>query len=133
MTENRRASLKKYNSSPKGVAARKTYERSIKGKIARKRYEDSPKGWAKTRRYRFGESAPAHFERQLREQKNLCAICGAELVLGKIGRHCDHNHETEQLRGVLCGRCNLGLGHFRDDVKRLRVAVNYLEKWGRNA
>jgi len=130
MTESRRAVLKRYNSSPKGVATKKKYEASPKGKAAHKRYEDSPKGWAKTRKYHFGKQGPAHFEAQLQEQKNLCAICGVELTMGKLGRHCDHNHETEQLRGVLCGFCNLGLGNFKEAPEKLRAAADYLEKWG---
>ena len=63
-----------------------------------------------------------------------CIICGlpAEVV--------DHDHITKRIRGSLCQRCNMGLGHFRDDPELLELAAMYLRgkcacgecetKWG---
>lgn len=39
----------------------------------------------------------------------------------------DHNHETEQFRGWLCHKCNLGLGNLGDDIERCKRAADYLE------
>jgi len=73
------------------------------------------------------------------EQAEKCAICGKYLgsrnaVDGVPSTaKLDHNHQTGQIRGVLCGCCNSGLGFFGDDPNQLRAAAVYLEKWGQTA
>lgn len=52
-----------------------------------------------------------------------CQICGHEDDL-----HVDHVHETGELRGLLCRRCNVGIGFFQDDIDRLRCAITYLQR-----
>jgi len=58
-----------------------------------------------------------------------CEICKKKLI--KIGRksdsvHVDHNHETGEVRGLLCCQCNHGLGNFKDDKNLLIKAREYL-------
>jgi hypothetical protein len=61
-------------------------------------------------------------------QGSACAICRATDPGTKLGWHVDHCHNTQAVRGILCGGCNTGLGHFRDNKDALRSAVEYLEK-----
>ena len=50
-----------------------------------------------------------------------CIICG------DIGNTVvDHDHRTGRVRGSLCQRCNIGLGHFRDDPDLLEFAAMYV-------
>ncbi len=63
----------------------------------------------------------------LEEQSGVCAICKQECVSGKK-LAVDHNHHTGEVRGLLCCRCNRGIGNLDDDLDRLRSAVLYLEK-----
>jgi hypothetical protein len=56
-------------------------------------------------------------------QDNKCLICSDELNVP----HVDHCHETKHVRGILCARCNMGLGYFKDDPQRLASAITYLE------
>lgn len=70
---------------------------------------------------------PETFDRIYDEQGGRCAICRDEIPrLGK-GRHLDHCHQTNRIRGILCTGCNLGLGNFRDRVDALRAAAAYVE------
>ena len=58
---------------------------------------------------------------ELKTSVTECVICGdgGKLVV-------DHDHATGAVRGMLCTRCNLGLGHFRDDPELLEFAMQYL-------
>lgn len=61
-------------------------------------------------------------------QNYSCAICftpEAETTHGRLD--VDHDHETGQVRGLLCGKCNKALGLMRDDAGLLRAAADYLE------
>lgn len=62
---------------------------------------------------------------QLHEQQSgRCRICDRAL---SDGVHIDHDHATLVVRGLLCPKCNIGLGHFEDDPQRLRRAAAYLK------
>lgn len=68
------------------------------------------------------------FESLLVAQDFSCAICATAFDPGvrDLTPCVDHSHATGQVRGLLCHTCNLGLGHFRDDPKRLQAARGYL-------
>jgi hypothetical protein len=71
-----------------------------------------------------------HFDRLWVEQQGKCAICGKEMTkIGMDGAHVDHDHEMDVIRGLLCKKCNSGIGMFRDSVDLLRAAICYLEKY----
>mgnify|MGYP001608010081 CR=1 FL=1 len=72
------------------------------------------------------------FVARLAEQGGVCAICRGPFSSSK-STHADHSHTTGQQRGVLCGRCNWGLGYFRDNPKFLTAAAKYLRHWERAA
>lgn len=58
----------------------------------------------------------------LTEQGGKCPGCGSSSPT------CiDHDHETGRVRGLLCVKCNLALGHASDDPGRLRRLANYLD------
>jgi hypothetical protein len=61
-----------------------------------------------------------------RVQKGRCAICGEPF---KKTPEVDHDHGNKQIRGLLCHRCNWGIGIFHEDIDMLDKAVRYLLKW----
>lgn len=68
------------------------------------------------------------FNRLLTAQENRCAICRDEFT-SAIGPNVDHCHETGAVRGLLCGRCNRGLGNFKESQALLASASRYLEEY----
>jgi len=70
----------------------------------------------------------ALFERQ----GGVCAICGEEEKVMANGElralSVDHNHETGEVRGLLCNGCNRGIGLFRDNITTLKNAARYLDR-----
>lgn len=66
------------------------------------------------------------YERMLAEQNGVCWICEEEDPHGRLA--IDHCHITKKIRGLLCRNCNRALGAFRDDIKRLQKAIDYINK-----
>jgi len=65
-------------------------------------------------------------------QGGLCAICrkcplNRRHELGRL-LHVDHDHKTNKVRGLLCFRCNAGLGAFGDNLDLLVNACSYLSR-----
>jgi hypothetical protein len=61
-------------------------------------------------------------------QDSKCAICKNDLK--DTHDVCvDHNHITGSIRGILCRKCNLGIGHLQDSIDILKSAVKYLKKY----
>ncbi len=67
------------------------------------------------------------FNERLAEQDGHCAICPATQPGGKGTWHVDHDHQTGEVRGLLCHYCNTAIGSMNDDPALLRAAANYLE------
>ena len=71
---------------------------------------------------------PEQYDDIFIEQGSECLICGVFYKNTKKGLFIDHNHDTGEIRGLLCYKCNMGIGYFNDDPKLLIKASNYLLK-----
>lgn len=69
---------------------------------------------------------PDEYEYMLDLQEFKCAICGTVEPGGKGMFAVDHNHDTGDVRGLLCNRCNSGIGQLLEDIDLLQAAINYL-------
>lgn len=70
---------------------------------------------------------PEEFDQMLVDQDGVCAVCGGVQSNGRR-LAIDHNHETGEVRGLLCDSCNHGLGNFRDDPHLMKTAIKYLRR-----
>lgn len=67
------------------------------------------------------------FEALLAFQGGGCAICQKPIDALRRRMNIDHDHETNEVRGLLCSGCNTGLGHLGDNVEGLKRALYYLQ------
>lgn len=61
------------------------------------------------------------YQEMLEAAQGVCPICKQERKLVV-----DHDHKTGRVRGLLCQRCNLGIGLLGDDSQTLSNASDYL-------
>lgn len=66
----------------------------------------------------------ADLDRMLEEQNHVCRIC--KRALTPTYRNVDHDHQTGRIRGLLCSRCNTGLGNFKDNAQVIEAAIRYV-------
>jgi len=71
--------------------------------------------------------------KMLEKQNHKCKICDTKIKIAE-GRGqfknntavVDHCHKTNKIRGILCSKCNTGLGDFKDQKELLFKAFTYL-------
>ncbi|KKN19342.1 hypothetical protein LCGC14_0946770 [marine sediment metagenome] len=119
----------KYRQSTSGSQVQRKYYRKNRDKILTytKAYQKArplaTRNRALLRRY----SLTIEQHQQIYSSQNCCcALCGNPTPYDKI--HTDHEHETGKVRGLLCCRCNMGLGFWEDSIEGLQRAIEYLRK-----
>lgn len=78
--------------------------------------------WKWKLKHRFGLS-PEDYQEILDAQKGVCGICKKTPEENGKRLAVDHDHATGDIRGLLCGSCNLSLGVLGD---HLPAALKYL-------
>ncbi len=69
------------------------------------------------------------YNKILSKQDECCSICGKHQSLFKKKLMVDHNHSTGQVRGLLCSKCNIGLGYVEESIQILENMIKYLRHW----
>lgn len=76
---------------------------------------------------------PEQWRKMVSERGSTCDICGeAKKITGTRAEsgeilHVDHCHTTQEVRGLLCPKCNVGLGRAKDSIPRLEGLIKYIE------
>jgi len=103
--------------------------------------EHSPRSWNQrwcddcTGRKKYARRVGAYglpaavFERMFSSQDGRCAICNKQFehflnTRDKKTLFIDHDHSTDQIRGLLCARCNNGMSYV-DNERWLQAAKRY--------
>lgn len=84
---------------------------------------------------------PEQYVELAEAQNYCCAICGTPETRERDGKvsalAVDHDHECcpgasscgECIRGLLCFRCNVGIGYFYDNPTIMEKAAQYIREW----
>lgn len=83
------------------------------------RYRDYRRDW--DLRHRYGITLE-QYDAAAQAQGGVCVLCGQPQVRDLC---VDHDHATGENRGLLCHRCNSGLGYLEDPTW-LAAAMAYL-------
>lgn len=107
---------KRWRSKPENKAKQREWNRQ-------KRQRETPEQQRESKlRWKYGMTQ-ADFEAMSEAQGHVCAICSRKPDL----LHVDHDEATGQVRGLLCGTCNRGIGSLKHEPVILRAAADYLE------
>lgn len=94
--------------------------------VNKAKYDTDKEGYSKKSSIRQMRSkynmSPEDYANMYNFQEGKCLICkqpNEQLVI-------DHNHSTNEVRGLLCPSYNFGLGFFKDNIDLLYEAINYL-------
>lgn len=125
---------KKYYDNNKDTIRRKKREwyHANKNKVKQSKEKNKKQIIDRARKALYGFSS-IEYDALYIEQKGLCAICRKpERIITNAGKlkalSIDHCHVSNEVRGLLCDRCNRGLGFFGDDPARLIRAYQYITR-----
>jgi hypothetical protein len=113
-----------YQANKGKINARERYRYATNAEFHERRLEQSRRSRRRLRlKNHFGISLE-EYDALLAKQNGACAICKKKSARSLCVDHC---HATGLIRGLLCNKCNRGMGFFEDDAARIRAAIAYLK------
>lgn len=100
---------------------RDNFDYKVKRQASRYKYKQQEREYAIKYRYRL---TVEQRDELFKKQNECCAICKTNQ--DTRGFSVDHCHKTGKIRGLLCNKCNTGLGMFGDNKENLKQAIEYL-------
>lgn len=110
-------------------AVKKDYQKNKEARKAQKKekYQRTKDlVWENNIQKKYGISKE-DYDEILKSQNGGCAICGTDKQVGRGRLHVDHCHTSNKVRGILCSKCNAGIGQLNDSIELLSSAIKYLE------
>jgi hypothetical protein len=112
-----------FDDTEAGRAIRAEYQRRYKSRDP-ERFRARGRSYYLQTKYGIGAK---EYDALYAAQNGCCAICRKHQSTLKQPLHVDHCHVTEKVRGLLCKRCNLGIGMLEESADSLTNAIDYLE------
>ena len=97
--------------------------RQMNREVYKQRRKNSSRKWYLKSNYNITEE---QYNKLFLEGNKKCWICESSST-NRL--NVDHNHKTGKVRGLLCGKCNRGLGLFKDNKDIILLAAKYLRKF----
>ncbi len=121
--------------STKPKHARLEYSRQYRA-ANRDRLRELNKKWREANPNKAKDSSLRHnfnitleqYNQLFAQQDGKCAICQKHQIEFKKALSVDHSVDTNEIRGLLCTNCNLGIGNLLESVESLERAIDYLTK-----
>ena len=105
-------SKKRYKPKPKKIKIIKSVEEI---KLAAKK---------RMLKYRYGIT----YDEYIKMYNGKCDMCKKDFELGGYkGLFVDHNHDTNEVRGLLCRNCNTAIGLIYESKHIIQEAIKYLK------
>lgn len=115
----------------------KEYKKTEQAKITRrkweKEYRQSSHGCKMKQKGRLKynyDITLEQYDAMFEAQDGNCIICGLPQLMKRLA--VDHNHQTGEIRGLLCTNCNLLLGRIENNLGLVNKIMEYLRKFARN-
>jgi transcription initiation factor IIE alpha subunit len=103
---------------------RKAHQRA-QGKRWRSRNPEAYRALRNKHRAKVYGLTHGEVEAMLASQGGRCSICECRIDLSAA---IDHDHDTGQVRGLLCPKCNTALGLLDDNPERMERAASYIRR-----
>jgi len=66
------------------------------------------------------------YNKMFNDQNGCCKICKIHQTDLNKNLAVDHSHTTGKVRGLLCHKCNMGIGLLQEDITILAESIKYL-------
>lgn len=127
---------KKYYSKPEVKERKKEYYSSPEWKEKQKEYQKEYSSKPEVKEQRrcaylrrtYGITLDEYNEMFV-EQNGCCASCGKHESEQKKTLAVDHDHETLEVRGLLCDACNISLGLLQEDEDNILSLLAYIKRY----